>query len=276
MAERELFEAVYQWGRYAGSFLLVCSTAHKTMTGTDSSGPLLNVTIATVIQCPNGSFCCGMYSSTCCNDGDGLWIDHSNHKLRNYDPASTTKDYGSIRSIERSISSAAYKIPKCLSTELSPTASTIASTTASITQPSGHPNPARTSSSSTHETAASSSCPSPAANRLSVPSTGSIVDIGLGIAIGLGSLVGLAVYINKKHKSKSKVNGNSSNGDLDNPSGKPERDWDKPEKDGAELVEMDGRPRYFELEGQPLAEKPARECAAIELHGQERPAELEG
>ena len=40
-----------------------------------------------ILQCPNGSFCCHSQNSTCCEDGQGLWIDNSTYALLNYDPA---------------------------------------------------------------------------------------------------------------------------------------------------------------------------------------------
>ena len=50
----------------------------------------MNATDRMVKKCPNGSFCCRDLNSTCCDDGDGLWIDTSNYQLRNYDPSKTT------------------------------------------------------------------------------------------------------------------------------------------------------------------------------------------
>ena len=54
------------------------------------------------------------------------------------------------------------------------------------------------------------------------------------------------------------------------------RSWHKPEKDGAELHEMDGQSKHLELGDQPLVEKPAREPAAAEIDGQEIRAKLSG
>ena len=47
----------------------------------------MNSTDRLVKQCANGSFCCAEQNNTCCDDGDGLWIDTSNYQLKNFNPA---------------------------------------------------------------------------------------------------------------------------------------------------------------------------------------------
>ncbi len=212
---------------------------------TDQSGQPMNGSDRVVVQCPNKSFCCQDINSTCCDDGLGLWIDPSNYELRNYDPALTT------------------------TSSSSPTAQPI-STSKPSAQPSATLNP-------------------------SPPNTPAIAGGTVGGIAGLVVLLGLAWFLWRR-RARRKSRGSDNGTTLYEANS--EYPWHSGEKDGTELVEMDGnngksrdmelegsdpranvelagndpRSSNWELEVQPLMQKPGQAISSVESDNKHKSA----
>lgn len=173
-----------------------------------------------VTKCPNGSFCCKDMNSTCCDDGLGLWIDSSTFQLRNYDPAKTT----------------------IISTTSSSSSSS--TTTSSTSIPAG----------------AITDAPSKAAGttKPSSSNTGAIAGGVVGGVVGLAIICGFLFFLYRRRRSNRTGRPESHNGGghlYHEASADAVQNSVRAEKDGAELVEMQGselRSRNVELEGTPL------------------------
>jgi len=155
----------------------------------------MNASDRMVVQCPNKSFCCMDVNSTCCDDGDWLWIVSSNRELRNYDPA--------------------FTITSSSSTTAQPQ---------STTKPSARP----------------SATAKPSPSNTSAIAGGTVGGVG-----GLVVLLGLAWFLWRKRAGRKSRGSNSGTmlheANLEHP-------WQRSEKDGTEIIEMDGRSRDMELE----------------------------
>ena len=209
------------------------------MVALDDKGEPMNSGDRLVTKCPNGSFCCKDMNSTCCDDGDGLWIDTSNFQLRTYDPTKTT---------------------------ISSSSSSLSASTASL--PSTIPAGAIT---------AAPSIPS-ATTKPSSTSTGAIAGGVVGGVGGLAVISGLLFFLYRKRKPNKidMLDSEDSSGQrYHEASGNIMTRSVRAEKDGTELVEMDGnelRSRNVELEGSPLVEgrreyyKPREENDQHEVH----------
>ena len=194
---------------------------------TDSDGIAMNATDRIVNQCPNGSFCCKDLNSTCCDDSDGLWIDTSDYQLRNYDPTKTTSS-----------------------------SSASGSSSSSSTGTSASLSPAIGAASTTPASPATTTSQSP--KKPSHTSSGAVAGGVVGGVIALAAFLGLGGYLYRKRRRSSS---RKRNEDVDNDGRRDEpfapiNGSYKAEKDGTELVEMDGnelRARNVELDaGQPL------------------------
>ena len=97
----------------------------------------MNATDRMVEKCPNGSFCCKDLNSTCCDDGDGLWIDTSNYQLTNYDPSKTTISSSSPTSRSSSSSSKGPEVAEATSPAGQPVATSQATAKSSTTNMTG-------------------------------------------------------------------------------------------------------------------------------------------
>ena len=183
-----------------------------------------------VTKCPNGSFCCKDMNTTCCDDGDGLWIDISNYELKNYDPSLTTISSSSATSTStrtNSISSGSSAVPAGAIT----------------TSPS-----------------------KPSATAKTTPTN--IGPLAGGVVGGVAALIlvsGLVVFLYRKRRTGNNRRIHEVSAYTKNTMSGSER----AEKDGTELVEMDGnelRTRNSELEGTPLTKRPEEEYYAPEQY----------
>lgn len=182
----------------------------------------MNETDRQVEQCPNGSFCCADMNTTCCDAGEGLWIDTTNYQLLNYDPSKTT------------ISS---------SSSTTATSSSSSSTAPAVAQ--------------TTRPAAQSVTP-----KLSNTNTGAIAGGVVGGVAALAALLELLMFFHRKRKSQAQDHDNDAGNrrSLQKASGNyvPILGSQKAEKDGTELHEMDNnelQARNVELGGTPLVEE---------------------
>ncbi|KAL8945883.1 MAG: hypothetical protein Q9222_007642 [Ikaeria aurantiellina] len=73
------------------------------VTGEDAKGLDRNSNDETVHQCPDGSYCCGQYNTTCCDAGDGQWI--VNGQATRINPNATTTSSSSASTTSSSTSS---------------------------------------------------------------------------------------------------------------------------------------------------------------------------
>ena len=175
-----------------------------------------------VTKCPNGSFCCKDMNSTCCDDGLGLWIDDSTYQLRNYDPAKTTI------------------------TSTTSTSSSSSTTTSSTSVPAGAITEIPSKPSATAKPSSSN--------------TGAIAGGVVGGVVGLAIICGLLFLLYRRRKRSRDVPPYSHNrgGHIyHEASADAVHSPVRAEKDGAELIEMQGselRSRNVELEGTPLVD----------------------
>ena len=223
----------------------------------------MNATDRLIKQCDNGSYCCRDLNSTCCEDGDGLWIDPSNLQLKNYNPLSTTSSSSPAHSTKSSNGITTFEISSSSFTNL--VTNIITSPSPTITRTSSRTFSAISCSSSTKSL--STSLPNPSPTAKSQPTSKTVVIEGgaMGGVIGLAVLIGLAIFLYKKHQSKHISAKSKDSSTIHDRPTRSQRSWQKPEKEGRDLVETNGRPNRMELTGRSLVEMP---------HGDHLPAEL--
>ena len=219
--------ALYCSVPFRSSQSLLLDQANPTATSVDKNGVPMNATDRMVNKCPNGSFCCRDLNSTCCDDGDGLWIDTSNYQLRNYDPSKTTISSTSSTSTSSSSSSKGPAIAEATGSAGQPVATSQATAKSSSTN-----------------------------------MTGAIAGGVVGGVVVLAILTGLGwFFYRKRHLRGSSGEGDYRRRTLHEASGDsvPVQSPYISEKDGRALpVEIDGNElnaKNGELEGSPLMEE---------------------